>query len=221
MTDQQISFSQCGEDIIMLFLAEHILHLEEIYYLDLGANDPMKFNNTYLFYKKGWHGVSVDPNSYFKKLYKSTRPDDKFVCAGVGVENSKIKFFEIEPHTLSTFSEQEAKYYTSSGVHTIKSIENKPVHTVEKILKKYCRKKPNLMTIDIEGFDLEILKSINFSDWKPDIICAETLEYSPSGNGKKIKSIIKLLEDVGYIVYADTYINTIFVSKESWERRLA
>ena len=29
-------------------------------YIDIGCNHPIKYNNTYLLYKKGWRGINID-----------------------------------------------------------------------------------------------------------------------------------------------------------------
>ena len=29
-------------------------------FIDLGCNHPIKFNNTYLLYKRGWRGINID-----------------------------------------------------------------------------------------------------------------------------------------------------------------
>ena len=41
-------------------------------YIDLGCNHPIKYNNTYLLYKRGWSGINIDSDQTsieaFKKL---------------------------------------------------------------------------------------------------------------------------------------------------------
>jgi glycosyltransferase involved in cell wall biosynthesis len=60
----KISYSQCGEDIIIDFLLTW-LKIKNPTYLDIGANDPVKLSNTYYFYKKGSRGVLIEPDSIF------------------------------------------------------------------------------------------------------------------------------------------------------------
>ena len=57
----KISYSQCGEDLILkqLFTA---LGIGKVNYLDIGAHHPTCLNNTYLFYGYGGHGVCVEPD---------------------------------------------------------------------------------------------------------------------------------------------------------------
>src|SRR5262245_35584268 len=48
----QISFAQCGEDLVASFIAQY-LKLPKVTYLDVGAYDPVAINNTYYFYIHG------------------------------------------------------------------------------------------------------------------------------------------------------------------------
>jgi hypothetical protein len=70
----------------------------------------------------------------------------------------------------------------------------------------------------VEGLDLKILESIEYTDNTPKVVCVETMTYSTTGHGMKSLDIIDFLKDMGYMVYADTYINTIFVKRSFWER---
>ncbi len=69
-----------------------------------------------------------------------------------------------------------------------------------------------------EGMDEIILESINYEASSPTVICVETITFSKTGTGVKNTSIVKFLESKGYMVFADTYINTIFVKLDRWVR---
>ncbi len=221
MDSKNRSYSQCGEDKIVDFLFENVLKINPVVYLDLGCNHPIDFNNTYLFYEKGFRGVSIDANPYFKDPFKKFRARDVFVSAGVGTRDEKANFYIIDPHTLSTFSKEEAQRYTENGLHKLVAVEKKPILSPQTILKKYFKKQlPNFLTIDVEGYDLQILQSIDFNAWRPAVICAETLTYTIDSNERKIDEIFDFLKTKDYVVYADTYINTIFVDNALWSNRV-
>ncbi len=215
------SYSQCGEDLIIAFLFESMLNVHNISYLDIGANDPIHLNNTYHFYEKGFRGVCVDPNPLFKSPYKSNRPEDIFLIAGAGPKKGNIEFFEIDPHTLSTFSEETAKQYVEEDHHKLVKTYKVPVLTVSDLRKRFFKESsmPNLLSIDIEGWDYEIISTLDLESWSPTVICMETLTYSTQRKQHKIKPLIDLLKRKGYFVYADTYINTIFVNNNDWAKR--
>ena len=87
------------------------------------------------------------------------------------------------------------------------------------ILEQYFdRRAPDLLTIDAEGVDELILKSINFETNPPIVICIETISFSSAGFGIKNQKIIDFITAKGYLLYADTNINSIFILREKWER---
>ena len=70
-----------------------------------------------------------------------------------------------------------------------------------------------MLSLDIEGLDLEVLKSLDFEKYPIPVICVETCTYSENHIRPKDKTILEFVMSKGYEVYADTYINTIFVNK--------
>ena len=211
----KISYSQCGEDLIMAFLLEQI-GITNVVYLDIGAHHPYLFSNTYYFYKRGDRGICVEPDVSLYKEIDKRRPRDVSINSGVGASNTKMTLFIFEPSTLNTFSKSERDRYSKIG-HKQVSEQSVPIYTIDKILIKSNMSKDdvNLVSLDVEGMDLEILKSINFNKFRPEIFCVETLEYT-NKQPRKLKSIIRLMEKNGYYSYADTYINTIFVDKQKF-----
>jgi hypothetical protein len=71
----------------------------------------------------------------------------------------------------------------------------------------------DLISIDIEGRELEILRTFDFERHRPVVICAETLEFASSPSGRKNRDLLAFLKTRGFRAYADTRINTIFVDQ--------
>ncbi len=65
---------------------------------------------------------------------------------------------------------------------------------------------------------MQILQSLDFKEWRPAVICVETISYAPKKEQKKVDNIFKYLKNNNYRVYADTYINTIFVDNTRWSK---
>src|SRR5689334_8739949 len=78
----RLSHSQQGEDLIVASMCES-LRIPKPTYLDIGAADPIRDNNTYLLYEQGCRGVLVEPNPAFCRKLKSQRPGDKVLNIGV------------------------------------------------------------------------------------------------------------------------------------------
>src|SRR3989339_996643 len=206
------SYSQCGEDLIVDFLFKFLGILHPTY-LDIGTNDPIILNNTYFFYKAGSTGVCIEPDTNLISYIKSVRKKDKCLNIGVGTDVGLKDLYILKSSVLNTFSQDQMKLCIENGKQSVVETKKINVENINDIIKSNFIETPNFISLDTEGFDLEIIRSIDFKLYRPQVFCIETLTYSSSREGKKIIDIIKFMEDSGYKVYADTYINTIFVDK--------
>jgi len=214
--DYQTSYSQCGEDCIINFL-RNVLELQPFTYLDIGANHPFKMSNTAMFYKMDFRGVLVEPEPLLYRQLKKKRKHDKVLNCGITQTPSEgLDFYLLDPPSLNTFSKEDALRYSKMG-HKIRKIIHIPCLTVMDIINKYFDSPPTLISIDCEGLDIQILKSIDYSTVRPEIICIETIEYRNDMTGEKIPEIPLFMEKMGYFVFADTFINTIFLDKNKWK----
>jgi len=214
---KKISYSQCGEDLIVEFIF-NILKVNDVYYLDIGEHHPYYLSNTALFYEKGFSGVLVEPDPDLCKLIKKYRKKDLCLNFGIGINNeSDANFFIFDVPTLNTFSSEEALRYQKEGHRIIKTIKVTLVD-INSLIDNYCSKVPNFVSIDIEGYDFQVLSMFNFQKYRPEVFCIETLTYAKNGKNRKLNEIINLMESKGYLLYADTYINSIFVEKNKWKR---
>jgi FkbM family methyltransferase len=212
---KKISYSQCGEDLII----DYIFKLRQIHqptYLDIGANHPFHLSNTALFYNSNSLGVNIEANPSLMADFYKNRPNDVNLNIGVGANNAEMDFFIMENDTLSTFSKDEAENLIKFG-KKLKEIKKIQITGIEQILITYFKEAgPDLLTIDVEGLDLEILRAINYVKFAPKIICVEAAEYSPIGAGERKNQIIEFLETKNYYEYANTNLNAIMVLKDFW-----
>lgn len=215
-----ISYSQCGEDLIVNFAFQQ-LKIEKPTYLDLGAHHPKHISNTYLLYKNGSTGVCVEPDPILFDIIKKNRKKDICLKIGVGVNSTyqNADFYIMSAKSLNTFSKKEADRLVNNEGQQIESIIKTPIVSINKIISDNFIKKLNFISLDIEGMDFDVLKSLDFEKYRPEIFCVETLTYTKNGGEQKLQNIINYLKEKNYFVYADTYINTIFVDKNSWDNR--
>lgn len=211
------SFSQNGEDRIIAHILSS-LDICHLTYLDLGANDPVKLNNTFLFYNKRNKGVLVEADPRLIRKLNKIRPSDVILNMGVvaDIEVTSMDFFQLSNDTLSTFSEKEAMEYIKK-MPDLKLIDKIriPVITVEEIIKKYFDgKAPVLISLDIEGFDMVVLKSINFEIYRPAILIVENVVFYPwLSIPEKDEEMISYMKSNDYLEYAYTGVNSIFVDR--------
>lgn len=208
------SYSQAGEDSIINFLFTDKL-VDKISYLDIGTNMPDYCNNTYFFYKKGGRGVCVEADKTLIQHIASVRPLDKVINAGVAVDRAEgeADFFIFNNNGLNTFDKSEALFRQSNGKFKIVEVVKVSLIGINNIIENSFDTYPDLLSIDIEGLDLDVLKSLDFNRFPIPVICVETCIYSENHIRPKNPAIAEYLISKGYEIYADTYINTIFVNK--------
>jgi FkbM family methyltransferase len=210
------SFAQAGEDMILDYLFRE-LGIKYPTYLDIGANYPVAYNNTFFLYNKGSRGVCVEPDPALIPLLKAYRKKDKILNVGVGVHNAtSADFYIFSAKGLNTFSKEEAEYRQSFGTFQVEKVIQVPLVNINDIIRENFSTKLNLLSIDVEGLDLEILKSLDYATFRPDVICVETITYDEGKSATKIPEIFTFLSSNGYVVYADTHINTIFVAENHY-----
>ena len=210
------SYSQCGEDRIIKHIF-YALNIEKPSYLDIGAYHPFFLSNTYLFYQGGGRGVLIEPDpTLYRKIIKKRKKD---VCLNIGIgdgSRDKAEFFIMSVKTLNTFDQAEAKRIQNETKVKIEKSVTLSIKGINAILKKYFSAGLDLLSIDVEGLDLKILRTINFSIVRPTVVCVETITYSENRKGKKLSEVSAYMTKNGYFPYADTYINTIFVDLQKW-----
>lgn len=163
------SYSQFGEDLIV----EKLLNNGVKFYLDIGANDPYWTSNTKRFYLKGASGINIEPNARMIDKFNKCRKRDINLNFGIGNKTGSCSFFEFIPTELSTFSQENADTYIKKGYFLVakREIEIMPLSC---ILNKYLGERIiDFMSIDVEGFEMECLRSNNWDLYKPKIICIE------------------------------------------------
>lgn len=191
------SYAQHGED---LFVSEYF-DGNQGFYLDIGANHPIKISSTYLLYKKGWQGLTVEPIPHLSRLQKSFRQRDIHLNAAVGEVSGSLKFFEIIPDFFSTFDEAQANLLVKSGA-ILFSTYDVNILTLNDIYQKYIPEAQiDFLSVDTELFDLQVLKGNDWTKIRPKLISCE------NGDSHEISSF---MQSVGYEPIKQLGCNTFF-----------
>lgn len=209
------SYSQCGEDIIVDYIFR-LRGVERPSFIDIGAHHPFSLNNTARLYDRGCRGVSIEPNPAAIQLFNEYRREDVNLNIGISNEGGKADFFMMEDNTLSTFSEPERDKMVSHG-QRVAGVTKVEMMSLPAVIEQFCRGSfPDFMSLDVEGMELPILRSIDFDKSCPKIICVEIADYSPIGAGRRRTELADVLEDKGYYEYANTNLNAILVQNQFW-----
>ena len=212
----KLSYAQQGEDIALWQILSWVLGIERPTYLDVGAHHPVFNNNTYYFYERGSRGVLVEPNPALHGVLEQLRPRDVLVRAGIGfAAQAEADFYIIggsEDAQLNTFSPQQAEALVtrSNGRYRIERVMKIPLLGINELMRKHWNGPPNLLSLDTEGLDLAILRSLDFERLRPDVVCVESVEVG----GRRVTSeIMQLMAQKGYDARGGSFVNTIFVDR--------
>ena len=207
------SFAQQGEDLILYNLLCHDLKIQSPSYMDIGAGDPVLSNNTYALYLTGCRGVLVEPNPTLVRRLKAVRPGDIVIGCGVGLkETSGADYYVIRGRwPLNTFSpEAVAEYRKQSASDPVERILSMPLIPINRLMADHFKGAPDLLSIDIEGLDLAVLRTMDYRAHRPAAICAETKKPAMS---HEATPVARFLRGKGYVACAGSLYNTIFVDQ--------
>ena len=191
-------------------------------YVDIGCNHPIKYNNTYLLYKKGWNGINVDSDEKSIIEFKKFRKDDHNVNSLISGSKKTINYYFY--HDRSALNTVDSKLAKQRKTKPQKIIKRK-TSTLNEIIEMspYKNKKINLLSIDIENHEYETLKYFNLKKYKIDVIVTEclnlklrkletqnqTLEFILESN------IYKLLKKNNYKLINWVNSDLVFLNKNS------
>lgn len=170
----KISYSQFGEDLILLKYLKY-KNIEKGKYLDIGAFHPRWASNTHLLHQQGFTGYCVDLDDQKLKWFRFARGKKiKTICGAVSNSHEEFikvyKFKRKSPFSLiDTTSLEHAEYFRSDkSKFEEKNVKNFHINELFKKVGKI-----NVLNIDIEGKDIEVIKSSNLEIIDPEIIIIE------------------------------------------------
>jgi FkbM family methyltransferase len=197
-------FSQTGEDLL---IAKFFPEPGSGFYLDVGSGQPVIGSNTYSFYRQGWRGILIDPIPRNVRLTKLLRFKDRAIESLVGEIQESRNFFELEPYEYSTTVASTAEKLIATGeVKLVRILEYKtmPLSDLDLSFSPIDR---SFLTVDVEGFDLQVLRSINWDEFRPRVVCIEAWEHNIEAN----LEIHELLTFNGYFEREKTVLSKIYV----------
>jgi len=205
-----LCYGQDGEDLILNRLLEG---KRTGFYVDVGAHHPMRFSNTYLFYKRGWNGINIDAMPGSMVSFYRIRPRDINIECGVASQRGILTYYCFDEPALNTFDRAEAELKNSPPYRILKTVEV-AVDRLEAIIDKYLPpgQQIDFLNVDVEGKDEEVLRSNDWKRYRPRFILAETLRGDILNMAKC--PIVQFLQTVGYRPVSKAY-NTSFFAREN------
>ena len=201
-------YSQIGQD---KFVDEFLQFKENGTFIDIGAHDGKSHSNSLFFEEsRNWKGICIEPGTEeFSKLNELRKSININACVSNYDGESEFTYIEGYSNMLSGLSET----YNSSHQNRINNEVNNyggkvnkiemPVYKLQTILDKYGMHEIDYCSIDTEGSEFNIIKSIDFEKTNIKIFSIE--------NNYGETDISSFLETKGYTLYTKLQWDDIFI----------
>lgn len=200
------SYAQEGEDIVL----KRIFSGQSTgFYVDVGAHHPMRFSNTYSFYKLGWSGINIEPNPNSFNLFTKYRSRDINLNYGIAKNKGNLEYYMFDEPALNTFDAEVLNNRKTNTHYKHTKTIHIDVMPLADMLQQHIPNgiKVDFLSIDVEGLDLEVLISNDWQRYRPNWVLVEQL------NLKDIEHLDfethHYMKSVGYVLFAKTF-NTLF-----------
>lgn len=206
----QLAYAQEGEDLILHRIFEG---QRRGFYVDVGAHHPQRFSNTYLFYLMGWSGLNIDAMPGSMAAFRRVRPRDINLEFAVGAAGPPQTYYVFNDRALNTIDPEHARSYEAHGYKIVARLQviTRPLG---ELLDEYLPEgqRIDVLSVDVEGLDLEVLRSNDWERFQPLYILVETLHQELEAAAASPAA--QYLRGLGYSLCAKTP-NTAFFKRQA------
>jgi len=203
-----ISYAQNYEDV-MLWRA--LKHIDQGFYIDVGANDPDQESVTKAFYERGWRGINVEPvPQWFERLEKA-RPRDINLQLALGAEPGEITLYEIPDTGLSTAEKKFAERHEAEHGYQSRELRVK-MDTLSRVCERFHLEPIHFLKIDVEGAETAVFQGADFEKIRPWIILVEAT--LPNSQEESYSDWEPLLLNAGYEYAYFDGLNRYYIAGE-------
>jgi FkbM family methyltransferase len=164
-----ISYAQNSEDVL---LWRALGHIQDGFYIDVGASDPVEHSVTKAFYDAGWHGINIEPLPAHAAAFAGERPRDVNLAIAAGSRQGELTLYDV-PAVRGWASPKEsvAEAHRAEG-HEVAELKV-PVRTLASVCEEHAHGEIHFLKIDVEGFEGEVLQGMDFGRWRPWVLVIE------------------------------------------------
>lgn len=205
-----LSYSQEGEDLLLRRIFEG---QNAGFYVDVGAHHPKRFSNTHIFYASGWRGINVEPNPSVAVRFARERKRDINLQVGVASVPGELLYYEFDDPALNTFDKNLAAEREATTSYRVTATQRIIVDRLDSLLESHLPVGGaiDFLTVDVEGLDLDVLKSNDWNRFRPRCVLTEALDTPLTIESLGDSPLIAYMQAQGYRLFAKTYNTLCFL----------
>lgn len=206
--------SQEGEDVLVRRLLKSD-YSKKGFYVDIGAHHPTRFSNTYHFYLNGWRGINIDPLPGIMASFNIERPRDINLEVGINDVHGALEYYDFSESAFNTFNVANAARVMQQFQYV--SLKQKimvPVRTLKDVLDEHLPPETEItfLNIDVEGNETNVLRSNDWTKYRPKIVLAEFI--NDSFEDAITSDLYKFIVDKDYRFIAKTKFTMFFQKRD-------
>jgi FkbM family methyltransferase len=202
-----------GEDLLIEKIISDKIKITNGFYVDVGAHHPFAMSNTSLLYQKGWTGINIDASPDAMNAFREMRPRDTNINCGVANRIGEFPFSIFKESFLNGFlSEQTRNYHIQRGCVFLREVSI-PVRPLRDILRDSIRGNTiDFMNIDVEGLDLGVIISNDWTIYRPKLLCVEIIPATDLQSVIK-HPIVRQLEALHFALFSRLHFSCLFIDE--------
>lgn len=151
------------------FVREFFRDTPQGFFVEVGANDPKKDSQSFHLEEAGWTGILVEPVPELAEELRRVRKSKVFEVACSSPDRAGTI---MTLHVAGPFSSFDPNLAVT-GMRADHTVAVK-VDTLDHVLAEGGAKQAiDLISVDVEGHELEVLSGFDFARWRPRLILLE------------------------------------------------
>jgi FkbM family methyltransferase len=209
------SYSQEGEDMVLQSLFQG---QRTGFYVDVGAHHPVLYSNTYFFYRQGWRGINIDAMPGSMAAFRAVRPEDVNLEYAIAESAATRTYYQFDNPAVNGFSRELSECREAEGHFRLIGQREIPTTTLANALDAHLPpgRDIDFLSVDVEGLDLEVLRSNDWAKYRPKAVVAEDTEAHLIADLDRSR-VVQYLRDCGFVPCSKCIHSIVMVDRTRFE----